>query len=396
MPLTLNRDGLHLNAVALPATKTAGALTISSDVFSDFYDSGLASVELELVTDRPSKITDTLTVQPYVSYDKGVSWLKSGGAAYTDLISSAGTAEVTKILFSSNTLADWAGKYFILYDGTTPTVFWFDHSGAATVPTVAGFTGWATFTKCDISAVRVDTLDHFGTDVEVVIEAATGSTWATSWSTDTLTITAAEKRKSTNANPGNLLTTTAVATNFGVSTQGASVDALKTIALAPYFKVEAIFNGSGALASGHGTKINVKMKELNINYRRKIWANCLTLAASYTAKDYFEVTTSALATDGLDQFKKVYMAVYAPDTSKVLDTVKYILETSDDGTNWRAGSAEITSLVNGSTVLNTVTEVTSGSSYYLGKYIRVKMYATDATGGLSSGHAIKVNVVGLY
>lgn len=400
MSITLQREKFYEDAIAFPATKAAAAATISSDIIYDFRDEALGAAEIELSALVPSSITDTITVQPYVSYDKGATWIK-GAAAYTDLISSGGTAQITKIVLTSHDPADYSAKAFLVFSGTVPFIFWFDDTGAVPQPVLNGVdNSLFTFVKLDVSGGGAlhASVDAWGTYVETVFETASGATFQSSWLTDTLSIATAERCASYPSMDLNLLDAPAVASSIGVSTIGKNIEAMKTIALAPTLRVDAIFDGTAELAVRHGCKVNVKMKELDVDYRKKIFADVLDLSSTVvnTANSYFEVISNSLYTDKIDPFYKIYLDIYCADTSKIINNVNYRLETSDDGVFWRLAAAEVTNFDNSTGVYHVVTEATTGTTYRLGSYARVRMYATDATGHLDLAHGIKANVVGVY
>jgi hypothetical protein len=397
MAIYVPREKLYLNTVTIPATKTAAAVTLTSDVISDFKDESLASVDLELAAVNPSKITDNITVQPWVSYNAGTTWIKPV-AAYTDIISSGGTAEVVGSVMTATTRTAYSGKWFVIYDGATPYVVWIDETGSATIPAgiaAAGFTNAVAY-KINISGAS-DTVDSIGAAFETAFDIAATGVFGSTYTagTDTLTISPSYKHACNAPNSGNWLATTAVASSFGTTTQGADLIALKNLGVAQSFKVDVIFDGSAALASGHGVRVSTKMKELDPlpTFRKKIYANCVTMPATAAASTYVEAQSAVMYSDGLDPIKKVYMITNTPDCSKITNTVNAIVETSDDNVVWRAGSAVVTTLANGSGIVHTVTEVTNGSTYFLGKYVRVRLYAAAAATALTSGHGITCNVI---
>jgi hypothetical protein len=69
------RSKIYDSVVAAPATKAAAAATITGTVLYPFEPSGWGGASVVCHTDDDSKITDTLTVKMYVSFDEGTTWL---------------------------------------------------------------------------------------------------------------------------------------------------------------------------------------------------------------------------------------------------------------------------------------------------------------------------------
>lgn len=397
----INRKIIHSNAIRFPITKDAGVATLSSVAFSDFEAGVPGDFEVEISCLDASKLTNNLTIQPYVSYDQGSSWLKAA-TAYTDLVSTGNTAAVAEVVTSvltGATVAAYEGKYFILYNGTTPYLVWADHTGSATKPDVTGFEDCAEI-AVDISGAA-DTVDAVGAIFASTINATAQFNATYTAGTDTLLITLAAAGACSNASSGNLLVATAVASSFATTTQGkdgyvGKCVYKKVLSCAPRAKVTAIFDATGALAAGHGCKVNVVLKETEKEeYRKDVKANVLAVPDVVPAG--FTYTSAAVrVTTFLADLKKVYVAAYCADASKITDTAKYILQSSNDGMAWWNASAEKTDLANGTGVIHAISSVVDGDTYALGKYVRIKFYSTDATGALASGHAIQFNLVLAY
>lgn len=88
--ITRRRRKLYTDVIPFPATKTAGAATISSDELYPFEGGAPGSIDLHLVAADDSNITDNLSVDLKASYDGGTSWLDV--ASYTDLANGAGAS----------------------------------------------------------------------------------------------------------------------------------------------------------------------------------------------------------------------------------------------------------------------------------------------------------------
>jgi len=115
--------------------------------------------------------------------------------------------------------------------------------------------------------------------------------------------------------------------SFTDLTNGSGViTAKKDISYAPLLKVEATFNATGALASGHGIGIDVVMEEDSLQLSRKFFYDVLTVPAGATESGYFDVTidtgsketasftvTGAPSTPGNITVADVTIAVLAED-----------------------------------------------------------------------------------
>ncbi len=88
------RRKLYTDTIAFPASKDAGtAIDIESDVMYD-YEVSPGALNLHVVADDSSKITDNLSVVAKVSYDEGTSWKTA--ATYTDLANGTGAISAFK------------------------------------------------------------------------------------------------------------------------------------------------------------------------------------------------------------------------------------------------------------------------------------------------------------
>lgn len=97
--LTKQRNKVYLDTVAFPETKSAGtAKSITSDILYPFA-SNPGELNLHVVADDASKITDNLTVKAEISYDSGTSWITAG--TYTDLDNGSGEVSEFKSAIAS-------------------------------------------------------------------------------------------------------------------------------------------------------------------------------------------------------------------------------------------------------------------------------------------------------
>jgi len=255
----IDRVIIHSDVITFPATKSAAAATITGDAKYDYESYAFGKSEVLVRATDDSKITDTLTIKLYISYDGGTTWLNI--ADYSDL--------------------------------------------------------------------------------------ANGS--------------------------------------------GDPVEAIKTPAsYVPRLRLDAVFDGTGALAAGHGCGVDVRLEEDNAYIPRKIFADVgglgATLANSTTVNG-----TSCYIPSTIDVLKKVVVASYCADASKVTDNVTWKVQSSYDATNWFDASAAQTNIANGSGVIFGELAVETK----LGKYVRV-VTTSDGTGALASGHGVQFNVIGYY
>lgn len=133
--------------------------------------------------------------------------------------------------------ATYEGKWFVLYDGTTPTFVWFDITGSDSKPVGEGYD--------DAADVDIDVSGIGGTDVDDVGAilhnhaglAIAGFTASYNSSTDTVTFTADNAGVSTDIDVGNTLTATAVFSSFAVTTQGVNG-----------ISIDGPYDGDGGLA----------------------------------------------------------------------------------------------------------------------------------------------------
>jgi hypothetical protein len=187
--------------------------------------------------------------------------------------------------------------------------------------------------------------------------------------------------------------------SLAVTTQGANADrsygTCTEIPAAPYYKVVLAGDASAALTAGHGIGVDLATFESDNTYRRDYFADVLpitTLAAGFVDQYSTVMETPTIA-------KKVTIWTYVGDRSKVTDAISYVLETSFDGVSWWIASAAVTAgITNGSGFLNTVTTVTDASTYYLGKFFRVKLYRAsgDVDAAIATSSGTKINVTVQY
>lgn len=85
---TSARRKLNEDVIAFPATKAAGAATISSSEIYDFETTGWGPAHIHLMAADDADITDNLAIDAFVSFDGGTSWVQV--ASYSDLANGGG------------------------------------------------------------------------------------------------------------------------------------------------------------------------------------------------------------------------------------------------------------------------------------------------------------------
>ncbi|HUS48906.1 MAG TPA: hypothetical protein VMZ91_01970 [Candidatus Paceibacterota bacterium] len=173
---------------------------------------------------------------------------------------------------------------------------------------------------------------------------------------------------------------------------GAEIDAIYASAIkyAPRVRLDAIFDGTGALVAGHGCKVSVRTSEIEIEYRRKIFYDIGDVPATMANTDTNE-GTSCYVPNIIDPFRKIVVIATALDLSKITDDFEWKLQSSYDNVNWfDATSLAAIAASTGEYFLET--EVTAK----LGKYARVFCTCTGGAGALATGHGIEFSLIGLY
>lgn len=87
------RKELNEAVITFPASKTAGAATLTGDVISTYEENTFGASRVLISTEDTSKITDTLTVKAYGSFDEGTTWLHLKSS--TTLANGTGTANAS-------------------------------------------------------------------------------------------------------------------------------------------------------------------------------------------------------------------------------------------------------------------------------------------------------------
>jgi hypothetical protein len=365
----MERQKFYDNVVTVPATKVAGATSYTSIAYKDFIGSAFGGAKIIFGATDVSKITDNFTVVPQVSYD-GLNYYDF--SSYTDLLSSAGSAAVAEVISVTITAGcSGNGSVTVTLPGlaAVPVAVTTAASTAINVATLvrnATYTGWtAGGTSADVTFTKNVAGDVSG--VPTIAFASTGVT----------------------ATGGINVTTQGKNANYAVGFA-------KLLTIAPYLKVKLVSDATGALASGHGINVDIVMLEAEEKYGRKIFADALpvtSLSAGF-ADQYSSVIDLG---DGKSAYK-MYLCMYIADKSKVVDAIRYVVETSDDKVNWVACSAVVTDIANGSGLAHSQTLVTDGSTYELGRYFRIKLYrnSNDVDAAIASSSGLKFNLIFLY
>lgn len=250
------RRNLNEDVVAFPASKTAGAATLSSSAIYDFEQTAFGAANIHLMAADDADITDTLTIQPFVSFDEGTTWIQA--AAYSDLANGAGVV----------------------------------------------------------------------------------------------------------------------------------ISEIKSLNYVPRLRVDAVFDGTGALVAGHGVAVDVDMREYEPAWARKFFANVDTVPATQTVgANTHTGTTTALPANT----NKLAVITQVGDTSKITDNYTYMLECSNDGTYWwDMWATAKTDIANGTGIVYSENDMDSGA--VVGSYARVNVIG-DGTSVLTADHGIALHIL---
>jgi len=242
------RRALYKDVIAFPATKSAGAATLSSNVLRDFETTAFGAVNFQLVAADLSQVTDTLTIEPFVSFDEGTTWIQAG--AYSDIANGSGT-----------------------------------------------------------------------------------------------------------------------------------LSALKSLKYVPRLRVDGVFDGSGALAAGHGASVHVEMREVDPEYARRFDADVVTVPT--TVAD--GVTTNGTSVEVPANTGRV-AAIVSADPAQLTD-VSVMLQSSFDGVYWW-------DLLSSATDISAVmySEIDMDQNM-VGTYVRANVITAATTGAISTGHNMSVNLL---
>ena len=254
---TSPRRKLNEDVVAFPATKAAGAATISSSEIYDFETTAWGPAHIHLMAENDSDIVDTLSVDCFVSFDQGTSWVQV--ASYADL--------------------------------------------------------------------------------------ANGS--------------------------------------------GDPISVIQTLDFVPRLRVDAVFDGTGELTAGHGTTIDVDMREYEPAWARTFYGAVDTLPATLTAGA--AGVAEGTATELPANTDKLVAIVTAEDASKITDNFTWMLQCSNDGVFWwDMFSSAKTGFDNGTGFIFEGDSMSATA--VVGKYARVS-FTYDATGALAADHGGAAHII---
>jgi hypothetical protein len=173
---------------------------------------------------------------------------------------------------------------------------------------------------------------------------------------------------------------------------GDPISAFKSEALsyAPRVRLDGVFDGSGALASGHGIEVNADFHEGANLYRHEVDADVISVS---TLGNSSSETGSAVQVNNslYDSVSKILVVVYVGDTSKITDNVTWDLESSYDGSHWWTVLADQSDIANGTGSSFAETSATDD----LGDYFRI-VVSTDGTGEIAADHGIQFNLISLF
>jgi len=160
------------------------------------------------------------------------------------------------------------------------------------------------------------------------------------------------------------------------------------LAFAPRIKLVADFDGTGALASGHGCGVDLKIREDYVDMRRYT----STVSAPTTMGNSSTITGGVVyVPNTINNIRRISIASVCLDRSKVTDNLTWKVQSSYDGTTWFDAIAAQTDITNGAGT--SFTEVAVSSK--LGKYVKV-IYITDGTGALAADHGVSHTVILMY
>lgn len=173
---------------------------------------------------------------------------------------------------------------------------------------------------------------------------------------------------------------------------GSAISALKSgaLAYAPRVRLDGVFDGSGALGSGHGAAVHADFKEGADLYRHEVDADVISISTLGTGSSE---TGSAVQVNNsvYDSVSKVIVVVYVGDTSTITDNVTWDLESSYDGTYWWSVLADQSDIANGTG--SSFAEVSATDD--LGDYFRI-IVNTDGSGEIAADHGIQFNLISLF
>lgn len=174
MSVTANRSKIYTDVVTFPTTKTAAALTLSSEEMFPFEDAAWGIARVIVRATDASKIGDTIAISAYVSFDEGDTWIKAGD--YTAMANGSGA------IASKQTDIPWAPRLRV------DAVF----DAAATLASGHGCAIDVEFQEMESGSTRV-----FGDSIVNVGATKTAGDSGLAWykNGDTITINSPQKLK---------------------------------------------------------------------------------------------------------------------------------------------------------------------------------------------------------
>ena len=168
------RRKVYGGAVTIPATKSAGAATISSSELYPFEATGFGGANVIISVSDLSKITDSVTVNSYVSFDSGTTWYLFNADTTTIANGSGSTVVRRNLPLAPRVRVDVV----------------FDSSGA--LASGHGIDIDVEFYELDPESRRVEAFDSITTGQSGDTKAAGDSTWAGSFG-DTIDLNGASR-----------------------------------------------------------------------------------------------------------------------------------------------------------------------------------------------------------
>lgn len=167
----------------------------------------------------------------------------------------------------------------------------------------------------------------------------------------------------------------------------AVITALKEVKYMNYLKVQAVFDGTGALASGHGIVVDLVMVENADEFSDKTFAPSEVVVVPATVGAAVTTTGKTLSAPEGQVIDKIRLVATLDNTKATLVTIK--VQGSMDGTYWYDVTSTDENITDAAINF-------SETSTFIGKYARVNVITGASTGALTSGHGTALYVQALY
>lgn len=183
-------------------------------------------------------------------------------------------------------------------------------------------------------------------------------------------------------------------TEFSSDYTTTTFSVLKSLACVPTMKIDAVFNGSATLTTGHGLSIDLELVEKTSGYRRQIFTYNGGFSVTQATTTFAGRTSTAFTISNMHyDFTKANIITTLDGAEFISNALNYKLQSSWDGTNWFTASPTYT--MNAGSAYYNHTSISDGDTYHLGKYVRF-MLDTTGTISLHANHNISFNLVMEY